>query len=146
MGVIVDGVCLVCKRPTDEHERDVMWGEWDCPKEKKMDSKKRMEIVDELLGPPGKMLSQSKSAYSGKHPKSIVYFNGNVYDQDGNKLWYGDVDTTRQAKDLQAIALRIGERIYVTSESPFRWENQTTKTLEEAAAETAYSRCLRIDP
>lgn len=157
MGVIVDGVCLVCKRPTDEHERDVMWGEWDCPKWEDGDYQKEENvyeptkqerwtaIVETALGRTGRMLSGSKSNYSASHPKSIVYFNGNIYDQEGVKLWYGDIDLRKDAAKLAQIAHLLGESIYVTAESPFRWATQTKESLEEATKhEHAVAR--RIDP
>lgn len=104
------------------------------------------QIVREILGWPGKLLSGSKSSYSKSHPKNIVFFNGNVYGSDGRKLWYGDIDLTRDGKNLKYLAHQLQESIYVTAEQPFRWEAQTKESLEEACAETAYSRAVKFDP
>lgn len=27
-----NNICLSCKRPKKDHERDIAWEEWDCPK------------------------------------------------------------------------------------------------------------------
>jgi len=106
----------------------------------------KQQIVREILGWDGKMLSGSKSSYSKSHPKSIVYFNGNIYDSVGSKLWYGDIDVTKDAKNLKRLAAELKESIYITAEQPFRWEEQTKESLEAACAETAYARAQRIDP
>jgi len=103
-------------------------------------------IVETVLGNVGKMLSGSKSDYSNRHPKNIVFFNGNIFDKDGVKLWYGDIDLTKDASKLEQIAHLLDESIYVTAELPFRWEEQTTAHLEEACAETAYSLANKINP
>lgn len=102
-------------------------------------------IVETALGPMGRMLSQSKSSYSDRHPNSIVYFNGNIFDKDGVKLWFGDVDLTKDKAKLEQIAHLLDEVIYVTAESPFRWEDQTTARLEEACRHE-HARARRIDP
>ena len=146
----LEGNCYRCGLKRDAHERDVTWEEWDCPKEKEMREPTKQErwtaIVETALGRQGRMLSGSKSSYLSSHPKSIVYFNGNIYDEDGAKLWFGDVDLTKDAMTLAQIAHLLDEPIYVTAESPFRWEEQTKESLEEACAAAAYSRAKRFDP
>lgn len=103
------------------------------------------QIVREQLGWPGKMLSASKSSYSKSHPKSVVFFNGNVYGSDGRKLWYGDIDLTKSKKELAYLAHQLQESIYVTAEQPFRWEEQTKEGLESKLG-GEYPRVYRYDP
>lgn len=105
----------------------------------------KTKIVIEKLGHMGRLLSGSKSTYSTNHPGSRVFFNGNIYDAKGEKIWFGDVDLTREAKKLQEIVQALGEKIYVTREQPFRWEEQTTKTLQ-AACQGEYPNAYVIQP
>ena len=102
-------------------------------------------IVWAALGPMGRMLSGSKSSYSDRHPKNVVFFNGNIYDKDGKKLWYGDVNLTKDKARLEQIAHMLDEPIYVTREQPFRWEEQTTESLENCT-KGEYPSVVRIDP
>src|SRR3990167_1955675 len=87
--------------------------------------KEKQFHVESIFGYSGRMLSGSKSGYSAMHPKSKVFFNGNIYDAFGNKLWYGDVDITLDETKLKALAKELNEHIFVTAEHPFRWENPT---------------------
>lgn len=105
----------------------------------------KIDAAREILGYMGKMLSASKTDYSKKHSKSTVFFNGNVYDSDGQKIWYGDIDLTRENKKIERLAKVLGESIYVTAEQPFRWSAQTRETLEEAITDE-YVKARRFDP
>jgi hypothetical protein len=78
------------------------------------------------------MLSGSKQAYSKKHPDSVVFFNANIYDSEGEKLWYGDIDLTKDGKKLNQIVNKIGEKIYVTREQPWRFLEFQGKSVLEA--------------
>jgi hypothetical protein len=91
------------------------------------------------------MLSGSKSSYSNRYPNNKVFFNGNIYDKDGVKLWFGDVDLDKDKAKLEQIAHLLNEPIYVTAEQPFRWEDQTTARLQEACTHE-HARARRIDP
>ena len=86
----------------------------------------KTEIVTLNIGHIGRVISGSKRA-----PKNHrVFWNGNMYDSTGSKLWYGDIDLTADEKKLCSIATQLNETIYVTREQPFRWGEQTTESLE----------------
>lgn len=101
-------------------------------------------VINEALGFPGRMLSGSKSAYANAHPTHRVFFNGNVYDLRGNKLWYGDVDLTRDAAALARVARAAGG-IFVTREMPYRFDQVTVQQLE-AGCLGEFPSAVRIDP
>lgn len=107
-------------------------------------------LVDGILGIPGRMISGSKLAYSNAHPGHVVFFNANLYDSQGTKIWYGDVDVTLDRPKLEQIARDLKCCVYVTSESPFRWNEGTTlkETLREiqAACQGDHPSAVRIDP
>jgi hypothetical protein len=45
------------------------------------------------LGPPGRLVAMSKTAYCSQHPGHRVVFNANV-GFDAGKMWSGDLDLT----------------------------------------------------
>lgn len=103
------------------------------------------EVVERFLGHMGRMLSGSKGAYANAHPTHRVFFNGNVYDGSGRKLWYGDVDLTKDDKVLHGLASELGTVLYVTREMPFRFEQPTVQQLESACS-GEFPSAVRIDP
>lgn len=102
----------------------------------------KTKIIDELIGPIGQMLSHSKRAPEGQ----VVFWNGNIFDSSATKLWFGDVNVTKQRNALQKLATRLQERIYVTRESPYRFSPPSVLDLEEGAAEKFCVRVERFDP
>ena len=102
-------------------------------------------VFERQLGMPGRLLSGSKSGYSSDHPVNVVFFNANVFDCRGKKVWYGDVDLTADAQTLQTIASCLDEPFYVTRESPFRWESCMVKDLQ-AACQGEYPRAYLFAP
>ena len=98
-----------------------------------------------LLGYVGTMLSSSKSMYGDRYRTHIIFFNANVYDSDGQKIWYGDIDLTKDRKNLEELAKKIGP-FYVTREMPFRFENVTKEMLERAVAPKKYPDAYLVKP
>jgi len=107
------------------------------------------EITDtfvNVLGYQGRLLSQSKSGYSASYRNNLVFFNANIFDARAQKVWYGDVDLTADAKTLQSIADNLGEPFYVTRESPWRWNETTVNALEDEAKADEQSSVVKISP
>jgi len=80
------------------------------------------EAVARYFGPEGRLLSNSKSAYSNSYPDNKVYFNGNIFDEAKNKIWFGDIDVTLEMDLLKKLANDLNEKIYITMEHPYRWD------------------------
>lgn len=93
------------------------------------------EQAEEILGPSGAMISASKSGYERKHPDNEVFFNACIFDvKSGEQLWFGDIDLTLSADKLQMVANKLGKKIVVTTEYPWRWEGFSEKKLKEQRA------------
>jgi len=71
----------------------------------------------------GRMISGSKADYARKHPQNIVVFNANVL-VDGKKVWYGDLDVTKDEKKLQKCADTIGKNLYILPEMAARFDKE----------------------
>jgi hypothetical protein len=88
----------------------------------------------------GRLVSQSKSHYLDSNPDNIVVFNANVcITKSGlfrrrktDKIWYGDLDVTKDMRKIEALAEAIGERVYVLREMDARFENEDSPKLENA--------------
>lgn len=104
------------------------------------------ELLVGALGMCGRLLSQSKSSYSIKHPHNRVFFNANVLDARAQKVWYGDVDLTADASVLQSIADALGEPFYVARETPWRWNETDIEALEAEVATGERSSVVKISP
>lgn len=74
-----------------------------------------MDIAERRIGMLGRMLSATKEA-----PKNQkVFFNANIFNSNMEKIWFGDINLTKEDASLSALAKDVG-KIYVTKEQPFR--------------------------
>lgn len=78
----------------------------------------------------GRMIGYSKSGYLEKFPDNEVYFNSNIFSLGEGKLWYGDLDITRDRENLEKIASEIGKDLYVLREMDGRFENESLSDSE----------------
>lgn len=83
----------------------------------------------------GRLISFSKRSHSTKHPKHAIYFNANIFTEKDGKIWYGDLDITKDKKKLKIIARKVGD-LYVLRERDGRFENEelSFKEVKEKAA------------
>lgn len=89
--------------------------------------------VEKILGQCGRMLSGSKSGYRNKYPNNVVGFNCNIV-ANGVKVWYGDVDVTKDIDKLKKIANVLKTDIYVINEMDGRFENEHSPKLDNPIA------------
>jgi hypothetical protein len=73
----------------------------------------------------GRMISYSKSTYRDRFPENEVYFNANIFVEGEGKVFYGDLDITKDRETLKQIASSIGKDLYVLSEMDGRFENES---------------------
>lgn len=73
---------------------------------------------------PGRMISGSKSGYREKNPENVVYFNANIFILGEGKIWWGDLDLTKDTPILEDISREMGKKLYVLSEMDGRFENE----------------------
>jgi hypothetical protein len=75
----------------------------------------------------GRMVSGSKVAPKGQE----CVWNANVI-VDGKKVWYGDLNLTKDEKDLQKCANIIGKPLYILREMDARFDNEKNPKLDKA--------------
>jgi hypothetical protein len=78
----------------------------------------------------GRMLSFSKSAYREKYPENEVYFNANIFVLGEGKVWFGDIDVTKDMDVLKAISSESGKDLFILREMDGRFENEILKDSE----------------
>lgn len=88
-------------------------------------------LAEEILGPFGQMLSGSKVMYVRQFPDNVAIFNANVCTSKG-KIWFGDLDVTKDQEKLRTLAEALGEKVYVLREHDGRFDNENSPKLEKA--------------
>jgi len=78
----------------------------------------------------GRMVCGSKSLYREMFPENEVYFNANVFVLGEGKIWYGDLDVTKDREALENVAGLIGKDLYVLREMDGRFENESLDDSE----------------
>jgi hypothetical protein len=79
---------------------------------------------------PGRMISAGKKSPAGH----VCIFNANVCTRSAGKIWFGDIDLTTDAADLQRLANEKGEAVYVLREHDARFENERAPKFANAVA------------
>lgn len=69
----------------------------------------------------GRLLSYSKSEYRAQNPESDVLFNANIYILGVGKVWWGDIDLTKDWNTLETVAASLGRALYVLREMDGRF-------------------------
>ena len=96
-----------------------------------MNSQTTFTKAREILGQCGRLISSSKSGYLGMFPDNEVVFNANICTESG-KIWFGDLDITRDKAKLRVLADALGERVYVLREMDARFNNESSPRLDKA--------------
>ena len=109
------------------------WGDATFSSLKELDSQweeysnygSKMINIEKLLNDNGlrigRLLSWSKSEYRNRFPDHEVYFNANIFSNNG-KEWYGDLDLTIDGPILQKVATEAECSLYVLRELDGRFE------------------------
>ncbi len=88
-------------------------------------------IVEKHLGVSGRMVGYSKSRYRYNNSNNLIVFNANICTKSQGKIWYGDLDITKDLDLLKTIAKEINEDIIILSEHNARFENELKPNLRE---------------
>jgi hypothetical protein len=89
------------------------------------------QIAQMVLGPRGRMIASTKAGYDHAHPGHVAIFNANVC-VAGQKVWYGDLDLTREELRLRELAARVGAAVHVLFERDARFRQEEQPLMEEA--------------
>lgn len=65
-----------------------------------------------------------------KFPENEVYFNANIFVLGEGKIWYGDLDVTKDMDRLENIAKELGKDLYILREMDGRFGNEELKDSE----------------
>ena len=68
----------------------------------------------------GRMISGNKHAPFGQ----ICIWNANAVIKSQGKIWYGDINLTKEGKKLKKISKEIGEPIYILREMDCRFDTE----------------------
>ena len=89
-----------------------------------MTEEEMLQVFYDNCMPFGRMISGSKFSYRKFYPLNYVLFNANVIMRSVGKIWYGDLDITKDRDVLMEISGRIGEDMYVLQEMDMRFETE----------------------
>ena len=83
----------------------------------------------------GRMIGASKSTYCQEHQDDFILFNANVLTKKSGKVWYGDLNVTKDFNKLKNVADNLDEDLYILYEmdARFEHENESTKKLIKKA-------------
>lgn len=113
-----------------------------------MDEELATEFEEDILatlGPPGRMIAWSKTAYHEHHPTNLPVFNANVC-LGSSKIWHGDLDLTRDEPLLLELAARTGQITSVLYESDGRFRHEDEPLTDKAVFSAAPTGHTRFDP
>lgn len=97
------------------------------------EQEREAEIQAELIiGRLGRLISASKSRYLDANPGNLVAFNANLCTKEHGKIWFGDIDVTKDKEKIELLADELKVSIYVLREMDGRFEN-TSKPLYDRA-------------
>ena len=65
-----------------------------------------------------------------RFPDNEVYFNANIFVLGEGKIWYGDIDITKEKEQLENVAREIGKDLYILREMDGRFGNEELKDSE----------------
>lgn len=78
----------------------------------------------------GRMISGKKNAPEGH----VCVFNGNICTKSHGKIWFGDLDLTKDNSELEALSEVVGEPIYILREYDARFEFEKNPQFDKAVA------------
>jgi hypothetical protein len=70
------------------------------------------------------MISWSKSGYLESNRDNLVCFNANIFTLEDGKIWYGDLDITKEQEKLEQVSAELGKPLYILREMDGRFENE----------------------
>ena len=78
----------------------------------------------------GRTLTRSISRYKTQHPDNLIVFNANVILENGDKVWYGDLDVSLDKHILKEVSRRCGKTLYVLEELDARYGRENRKSTK----------------
>ena len=85
-----------------------------------------------------RMLSGTKWGYQEKHPEDLIVYNANVLMKDMGKVWYGDLNLTKDYIVLKSIAHSLDTTLYILWESDGRF-GEENKPIDELVKKSVWN-------
>lgn len=116
-----------------------------------MDTEKLRDLLIQNLGASGRIISMSKSGYREKNPKNAAIFNANIVVtlrglKEFEKVWYGDIDITKDEDALREIAKQSGLELYVLFEMDARFDQEENPNIGSYAFKSDAGDPLEVGP
>lgn len=73
----------------------------------------------------GRMIGASKGDYRRENPDNVIVFNANIMTEIDGKIWFGDIDITKEFVRLENVAKELNKDLYILSELDGRFENES---------------------
>jgi len=105
-------------------------------KDKSQPSLEQQALIKENLGFCGAMISSHKQAAKTKGREHLAVFNANLVVKGFGKVWFGDIDITRDEEKIKKVALGFKSIVYVLREMDARFEHENSPQLQNAAYST----------
>lgn len=80
-----------------------------------------MNDTSNLLIESGFRLGRQLSAHKTAPEGCVCVWNANILTESEGKVWFGDLNITRDGDRLRSIALQIGEPLYILREMDSRF-------------------------
>lgn len=87
----------------------------------------------------GRMISPYKESPKG----CKCVFNANIISPSRRKIWYGDINLTKEGKILKEIAKELGETLYVLTERDCRFDTEGD-SIESLLAKAVWNTTMEI--
>ena len=96
---------------------------------------KTEKTINELMEEQNLRCGRMISAHKDSPPGCKCVFNANLVSPTKGKVWYGDLNLTREGDKLKEVAKAAGETLYVLREMDCRFEteNDAVKLLAARA-------------
>jgi hypothetical protein len=75
----------------------------------------------------GRMMNLEKR----HRPGHIEVYNANIFTRESGKIWFGDLDLVDDAKELKALAARVGHELYVLRERDGRFDHENNPGIRQ---------------
>jgi hypothetical protein len=100
-------------------------------KEPKTLTDDQYKLINDTIGYSGRMISASKRTPQTDGRDHLVVFNGNLIVEGYGKVWYGDLDITRDEAKIKELAKALGT-IYILREMDCRFDTAKNPDLGKA--------------
>ena len=85
-----------------------------------------------------RMIGGSKTGYCTEYPDDLIIYNANVLMKDMGKVWYGDLNLTKDYIILKSIADSLDTTLYVLWESDGRF-GEENKPIDELIEKSVWN-------